>query len=40
MPGKTNKFSRLNIVNGKPAGRRYAKIVDAPDYREKAQATA
>jgi excisionase family DNA binding protein len=32
MPGKSNKFARLNITNGKPVGRRYARINDAAAY--------
>ena len=32
MPGKSNKFSRLTTVNGKPVGRRYARINDAAIY--------
>ena len=32
MPSKSNKFSRLNMANGKPVGRRYARINDAAAY--------
>jgi excisionase family DNA binding protein len=32
MPAKPNKFARLNIANGKPVGRRYARINDAAAY--------
>jgi excisionase family DNA binding protein len=32
MPGKSNKFARLTMVNGKPVGRRYARISDAAEY--------
>lgn len=31
MPNNKS-VSRLNMVNGKPVGRRYAKITDAADY--------
>jgi excisionase family DNA binding protein len=32
MPGKSNKFARLTMANGKPVGRRYARINDAAEY--------
>ena len=32
VPGQSNKFARLNMSNGQPVGRRYAKINDAADY--------
>lgn len=32
MPGNSNKFARLSMANGKPVGRRYAKIIDTATY--------
>jgi excisionase family DNA binding protein len=32
VPGKSNKLARLSAVNGKPVGRRYARINDAAAY--------